>query len=241
VTLYERIPGGTIEAVQWTGSNQVELNDFTRAGDDAGFIALNGSDHSETNARLFVAANGTWLPIEVGEWVAKDSLGFYPIKDEVFRKAWREPKPPVEEVSGGKLLEIMGTDAMLWATEFDKRFTVTGGATDDDTVGLMLGWFANALGVGFEQGRQYGLDPKNKEVDLDSYTNNSNSGDGLTVRVGDLVEPNFAWRREDPVRVTRIFKPTPKSRVVFEFETVRGGQAIPARGHAHYYGKVSNG
>lgn len=39
-------------------------------------------------AALYVAANQTWLGLDQGEWVAKDSQGFYPIKAEVFTKTY---------------------------------------------------------------------------------------------------------------------------------------------------------
>jgi hypothetical protein len=39
-------------------------------------------------ARIYVDANEAWLTIEDGEWVIKDALGFYPCKDEVFRKKY---------------------------------------------------------------------------------------------------------------------------------------------------------
>ena len=33
---------------------------------------------------LWVAANRSWVPIQITEWVLKDSKGFYPCKDTVF-------------------------------------------------------------------------------------------------------------------------------------------------------------
>lgn len=48
------------------------------------------------------------------------------------------------------------TDAMVWANAFEERFRVFDVVADEyvfDT-GLMLGWFANAIEVGKEDGRQ---------------------------------------------------------------------------------------
>jgi hypothetical protein len=248
VTTFERIPGGTLEAVQWTGENAVELNEWTKTeGSDgqinAGFIWNFGAP--EGPARLWVEANGTWLPIEIGEWVAKDSLGFYPIKDEQFRKSWRPAfpiaKPRTATMSGGELLAYLGTDGAKWAEEFAATaatLTVDDEPWSGQPGGFIHGWFANAIEAGISAGRAKEADPKTHEINLNEYTNNSRGGDGQTVRVGDLVVPTFTYHKPDPIRVTRIFKPTLKSRVVYEFETPRGNQAIPNRGHAHYYTKV---
>lgn len=40
--------------------------------------------------QLWVAANNSWLPLEEGEWVLQDELGFYPCKDAVFRKKYHK-------------------------------------------------------------------------------------------------------------------------------------------------------
>lgn len=80
---YTKRPG-SVEALQYTGAqpNTADLFDWT----DGDFQPGNGS--AEMPPRLWVAANKSWLPLEEGEWVAKDSLGFYPIKDAVFRTSY---------------------------------------------------------------------------------------------------------------------------------------------------------
>jgi hypothetical protein len=229
--LYERIPGGTIEAVQWTGYNADELKAWTSGAFNPG-----NPDHNyEGIARptLWVAANGGSLEIVLNEWVAKDSKGFYPIKDDVFQRAWRKPPEPVliEEA----VLRKNPMDAAIWAHEFARAFTVTGGATNDDTEGLMLGWFANAMQFGYDAGFARASDPKAREVDLDEYTNASRAGDGVTVRVGDRVE-HLWWSGSGTI--TRIFKPTPASRVRYELDNTRGhNQTQPV--FAHDYRKVA--
>lgn len=40
--------------------------------------------------QIWVAANEAWLPLEDGEWVIQDELGFYPCKDVVFRKKYHK-------------------------------------------------------------------------------------------------------------------------------------------------------
>ncbi len=66
-----------IEAMQWTGDNLEGL--WAWAGADVIY------GPTEFNPlRLYVAANDAWLNLEVGEWILRDSLGFYPCKAEIF-------------------------------------------------------------------------------------------------------------------------------------------------------------
>lgn len=87
------------EAVQWNGQNLKELREFcgTRKDDDGydhqvfnpiGTYLLPDDEGFEPSQRgeLWVAANKSVLPIDLGEWVVKDDLGFYPCKDEIMRK-----------------------------------------------------------------------------------------------------------------------------------------------------------
>jgi hypothetical protein len=83
------------EAQQWTGDNIHDLWEWITAaflyGPTPAEPAI-GPDASGKGctaqparlARLYVAANDAWLNLEVGEWIIKDSLGFYPCKAEVF-------------------------------------------------------------------------------------------------------------------------------------------------------------
>ena len=75
-----------VEAIQWTGDNPAAVRAFTgthqpdpnRSGNHMVFTTQSG--HGE----LYVAANGAWLGIEVGEWIIRDSRGFYPCKSDIF-------------------------------------------------------------------------------------------------------------------------------------------------------------
>jgi hypothetical protein len=73
-----------IEAMQWTG-NVDEVWDWVTAAYFYGPIPAEGR-RAATPARLYVAANNAWLDIEIGEWILKDDLGFYPCKDSMFLK-----------------------------------------------------------------------------------------------------------------------------------------------------------
>lgn len=78
----------TITAGQWTGGNIQEL--WGWVGADNLYGPLPEEDRrSARPAKLYVAANAAWLDLEIGEWIIKDDLGFYPCKDSVFRKKYQ--------------------------------------------------------------------------------------------------------------------------------------------------------
>jgi hypothetical protein len=57
----------------------------------------------------------------------------------------------------GEMLAYVGTDAQRWAQAFVERFAVTGRyetTNDNDPIGLMIGWFANAIEAGRAAGRE---------------------------------------------------------------------------------------
>lgn len=79
----------TVEAVQWTGGNFVECNTFVGEFQTADGITESGIRFgTEDQMRIWVAANKEWLDLEVGEWILKDLLGFYPCKDEMFQHSY---------------------------------------------------------------------------------------------------------------------------------------------------------
>lgn len=65
------------EVIQYTGDNREALHRFG--------VPTQIEIGIPSALSIFVAANRTYVPIEVGEWVAKDDLGFYPIKDEIMK------------------------------------------------------------------------------------------------------------------------------------------------------------
>lgn len=80
-------------AVQWTGDNDKEIQQWigqTHEGKE-GFsrVPQNQSSYLKVG-KLYVAANGVWLNIQVGSWIMRDMLGFYPCDDVVFRKNYEE-------------------------------------------------------------------------------------------------------------------------------------------------------
>lgn len=90
--LYRRKPT-EIRAIQWTGENLSAIQDFVGLVEAEGVSRGTRGFQVAGNKRvasLWVTANGDLLPIEIGEWIAKDDLGFYPIKDSQFKKVYEE-------------------------------------------------------------------------------------------------------------------------------------------------------
>lgn len=81
-----------VQAIQYlgeaTGSEvQKALGTFLNpeTGNSSYVLAWRGS---RTWPELWVEANQSWLPITVGEWILKDSIGYYPCRDEIFKKKY---------------------------------------------------------------------------------------------------------------------------------------------------------
>lgn len=68
-----------INAIMWTGENEDAIERF-----GVNYIIENG------HMVIYVAANKVWLPIEYGEWIAKDFIGYYPIKNEAVLHNYEE-------------------------------------------------------------------------------------------------------------------------------------------------------
>lgn len=71
----------SITALQWTGENLEDVKVW---------VGNDNLDHwvSGTALTLWVEANTSWLPLETGEWIIKDDLGFYPCKDSMFQRKY---------------------------------------------------------------------------------------------------------------------------------------------------------
>lgn len=92
-----------VRAIQWTGNNAGAVSDFVGImanmdGDvsTCRFLLPEAIDsegealYHDGLARLWVEANSSWLPIEVGEWILRDRIGFYPCKDRQFVETYDE-------------------------------------------------------------------------------------------------------------------------------------------------------
>lgn len=88
-----------LQAIQWTGENEAEIQAWTGRSI---FYKLDVEDRGENpdaTATLYVAANSVWLGLEPGEWILKDSKGFYPCKPDVFAETYEEVTEPREATS----------------------------------------------------------------------------------------------------------------------------------------------
>lgn len=88
---YQRKPS-FVQAIQWTGSNVDALIDWIG---DSGIRLPQSNSVLEAGMplSLYVHANGGWLDLEVGEWILRDDLGFYPCKDSQFSKVYEAVEP----------------------------------------------------------------------------------------------------------------------------------------------------
>ncbi|WP_222840698.1 hypothetical protein [Actinosynnema mirum] len=86
-----------IEAMQWTGTNEADLQAWTGAGRFHAIAPEDRSDDPDQTAALFVDANSAWLGITTGEWVLRDSAGFYPCKAEVFAATYEAVAPVADQ------------------------------------------------------------------------------------------------------------------------------------------------
>ncbi|MFE2994106.1 hypothetical protein ACFXG4_03695 [Nocardia sp. NPDC059246] len=81
-----------IEAMQWTGDNADELAEW-------GARLWKAVDPDGDSTMLYIDANRTSVPLDCGEWVIRDSKGFYPCKPDVFEQTYeREIGTPIHDV-----------------------------------------------------------------------------------------------------------------------------------------------
>lgn len=77
-----------IEAMQWTGNNLPAISKWVGA-DSARLDTVLSFDRPPVETlELWVAANKSWLPLQTGEWIIRDELGFYPCNPAVFEKTY---------------------------------------------------------------------------------------------------------------------------------------------------------
>lgn len=89
-----------VQAIRWTGENASAVEAFVGlapSGACAISIGAEWTVGTEWSAELWVEANKQWLPIEIGEWIAKDRHGYYPIKNDVFTESYSPVQPEDDE------------------------------------------------------------------------------------------------------------------------------------------------
>jgi hypothetical protein len=81
-----------IEAMQWSGDNYPQLHAWTGNRED-GHEIVAAAPHG---LQLWVQANEAWLTLENGEWIIRDSRGFYPCKPDIFEQNY---EPATDETA----------------------------------------------------------------------------------------------------------------------------------------------
>lgn len=86
---YRRVVTEDREAMQWKGDNLASIQAWIGNGGDFFEVAEEDrGDDPDATGELYVAANSTWIALVPGEWIIKDSKGYYPCKDDVFRESY---------------------------------------------------------------------------------------------------------------------------------------------------------
>lgn len=72
-----------VDAVQWTGNNRQEINNFVGGGSSLGYIKEDGQNLFE-----IVTLEGT-MAASPGDWIIKGVQGErYPVKDDIFHETY---------------------------------------------------------------------------------------------------------------------------------------------------------
>ena len=91
ITRYRKLPI-EVDTIQWTGSNEAEVQTFT--GGASHFYALDaedreGSDDPEATAAVFDELHSTWVLVYTGQHIVRGVKGeFYPIAEDVLAETY---------------------------------------------------------------------------------------------------------------------------------------------------------
>jgi hypothetical protein len=100
-----------IQAMQWTGDNEAEIQAWTGAGRFHEIDPEDRGDDPDATGALLVDANSAWLTIEPGEWVLRDQAGFYPCKAAIFAATYEPAVDWTDEKLVTKVIETMSDDS----------------------------------------------------------------------------------------------------------------------------------
>lgn len=85
---YTKLPI-TIEAIQYTGDNKTEVENFAGEEDERGWNVLVSWNHGHSPA-VYDKLHGTWVSFSDNHWIVKGIKGeFYPCADEVFQETYK--------------------------------------------------------------------------------------------------------------------------------------------------------
>lgn len=77
-----------VEAEQWLGDNEAVMVQWV--GDRFEVLTEPDGENPDHTAALLVDANSVRVGIEAGEWIIRDSRGFYPCKADVFAETYEQ-------------------------------------------------------------------------------------------------------------------------------------------------------
>lgn len=116
-----------IEAVQWTGSNQPAIEEFTEGAHNVFIQFGKTSDFS-----LWVDKSKAWCDLKIGDWIMRepDGSGFYPCANHIFQQCW-EKVADNETGKDEKTITIPATTGFwvyctpegAWKANFDPEVT----------------------------------------------------------------------------------------------------------------------
>lgn len=206
-----------IEAIQFTGDNLLEVQDFVGVledGDTFGFRMIKDRRKEwpadEPVAKVYDYLQSEWIPVKMNDWIIKGMKGeFYPCNSEVF-----EAKYTLSLSERTKNLQG-NSDAQDWASVWmDYMRTKPHIAFDE---GVMLCWFANAIMAGYDEARNRDDVFRNCEVNMCPIEGWHTDGDHdeLAGQIGrdygldpeahdDLMAQNY---EEDPEKCPKCGKP----------------------------------
>jgi hypothetical protein len=111
---------------------------------------------------------------------------------------------------------VGNTDALTWATEFTERFdgfVVRPDQAGDEIldVGCMIGWFANAIMAGFDEGYARAMreaaatkkTPLGDPTEYEFYTTQANADAGIAAVLPRSVTPVHEYADEDVARLAQ--------------------------------------
>lgn len=78
---YLRLGAWVGDSIEWHPASTHSLFEDGTTGET---VSIKRDTPLPVRVKLYVAANDAWLVLEAGEWVIRDSRGFYPCKPDIF-------------------------------------------------------------------------------------------------------------------------------------------------------------
>ena len=111
-----------VQAIQWTGENPYQVQDFVGVfhREDGGWFNGFVLGRTPEPVELWSTAKDEWITLEVGEWIVRDVHGIYPCPDEAFQEDFIPVLDVLEPIT-----EDMDIDRVLGRVRFSLVQTVS--------------------------------------------------------------------------------------------------------------------